>query len=72
MTQVITSQQQIYQIRKKVKFTLECNERLVFKLFPDNYDTKYQCLNSFGTCWPQELPVEHMVVLQSNKNTWEK
>ena len=22
--------------------------------------------------WPQELPVEHMVVLQSNKNTWEK
>ena len=25
----------------------------------------------FGTCWPQELPVEHMVVAIINKNTWE-
>ena len=29
-------------------------------------------LITFGTYWPQELPVEHMVVLQSNKNTWQK
>ena len=36
----------------------------------DTCDMKYYCLNSFDTCWPQELPMEHMVVLQSNKNTW--
>ena len=25
-----------------------------------------------GTGWPQELPVEHMVVAINDKNTWEK
>ena len=39
---------------------------------PDTCNTKCQYLNPFGTCWPQELPMEHMVVLQSNNNTWEK
>ena len=29
-------------------------------------------LITFGKLWPQELPVEHMVALQNNKNTWEK
>ena len=29
---------------------------------PDNMKLKYQHLNPFGTCWPQELPVEHTVV----------
>ena len=29
-------------------------------------------LITFGTCWPQELPVEHTVVTIINKNTWEK
>ena len=35
-------------------------------------NVKYEYLNSFGTCWPQELPVEHTVELINNKNTWEK
>ena len=39
---------------------------------PDTCDTKCQCLNSFGTCWPQELPVEHTLVTINDKNTWEK
>ena len=29
---------------------------------PDNMNVKYQHQNSFDTCWPQELPVDHMVV----------
>ena len=29
-------------------------------------------LITVSICWPQELPVKHTVVLQSNKNTWEK
>ena len=29
---------------------------------PDNMNLKYQHLNPFGTCWPQELRVEHTVV----------
>ena len=39
---------------------------------PDTVETKYQYLNPFGTYWPQELPVEHMVALINNKNKWEK
>ena len=29
-------------------------------------------LITFGKSWSQELPVEHTVILQNNKNTWEK
>ena len=28
----------------------------------DNIKLKYECLNSFGTSWLQELPVDHMIV----------
>ena len=29
-------------------------------------------LITFGKSWPQELPVEHTVALQNNKNTWDR
>ena len=29
-------------------------------------------LITFGIPWPQELPEDHTVVQQNNKNTWEK
>ena len=38
----------------------------------DDIDQLSWHLITFGTCWPQELPVEHMVVAITNKNTWEK
>ena len=39
---------------------------------PDTKDVKYQHLNPFGACWLQELPVEHTIVHQNNKYTWER
>ena len=66
---------QFTKIDKNVKFALECNERLVFKPF---LITMIQNINVrthlvlVGTGWPQELPVEHMVVTINDKNTWEK
>ena len=62
-------------IDKNVKYALECNKRLVFKPF---LITMIQNINVrthlvlVGTGWPQELPVEHMVVTINDKNTWEK
>ena len=62
-------------IDKNVKFALKCNERLVFKPF---LVTMIQNINVrthlvlVGSGWPQELPVEHMVVAINDKNTWEK
>ena len=59
-------------IGKNVKFALECNEHLVFKPFLITMVQNINVWNSFGTCWPQELPVEHTVVAINDKNTWEK
>ena len=62
-------------IDKNVKYALECSERLVFKPFRG---TMIQNINVrthlvlVGTGWPQELPVEYMVVTINDKNTWEK
>ena len=62
-------------IDKNVKYALEYNEHLVFKSF---LVTMIQNINVrthlvfVGTGWPQELPVEHMVVAINDKNTWEK
>ena len=58
-----------------MKFNLECSECLVFKLFLvtviPNINVRTH-LVLVGTGWPQELPVEHMVVAISDKNTREK
>ena len=58
-----------------MKFTLECNECLVSKPFQipviQNINVETH-LVLVGTCWPQELPVEHTVVTINDKNTWEK
>ena len=42
------------------------------QVIPNNMNLKCQHLNLFGTCWPQELPVDHTVVHENNKNTWKK
>ena len=52
---------------KNVKFSLECSKRI-----PDTINQLPWHLITFGICWPQELPVEHMVVLLNNKSIWEK
>ena len=62
-------------IDKNVKFTLECNERLVFKplLITMIQNIKIRThLVLVSTGCPQELPVEHTVVTINDKNTWEK
>ena len=62
-------------IDKNVKYALEYSEHLVFKPF---LVTMIQNINVrthlvlVGTGWPQELPVEHTVVIINDKNTWEK
>ena len=50
---------EITKLLENIKFSLKCSEHLVFKLFLIQL-TKYH--DTFGTSWPQELPVEHMVV----------
>ena len=75
MTQVITSQREINNWTRNMKFNLECSERLVFKPF---LVTMIQNINVrthlvlVGTGWKQELPVEHTLVTINDKNTWEK
>ena len=59
-------------IDKNVKFTLECNERLVFKPFLTTMIQNIKIrthLVLVSTGWPQELPVEHTVVAINDKNT---
>ena len=62
-------------IDRNVKFMQKCSERLVSKLFlipmMQNINTETH-LVLVGTCWPQELSVEHTVVAINDKNTWEK
>ena len=47
---------------KNIKNTQKLWWTFDVQAIPDNMNVKYQYLNSFGTCWPQELPVEHKVV----------
>ena len=37
---------------------------------PDTMNQLSWHLITFGTCWPQELPVEHIEALINNQNTW--
>ena len=37
---------------------------------PDTINQLSWHLITFGTCWPQELPVEYMVALINDKITW--
>ena len=66
---------EITKIDKNVKFMQKCSECLVSKLFLipviQNINVRTH-LTLVGTCWPQELPVKHMVALINDKNTWEK
>ena len=58
-----------------MKFNLECSERLVSKPFLVTIIQNIKArthLVLVSTGWPQELPVEHMVVAINDKNTWEK
>ena len=43
----------------------------IWPIIDDIYQLSWHLI-TFGTCWPQELPVEHTVVTIINKNTWEK
>ena len=72
MTYVITSQMEIYQNNQKYEIYTEM--QWMFGIWPiiDGINHLSWHLITFGTCWPQELPVEHMVVAIINKNTWEK
>ena len=72
MTYVITSQREIYQNNQKYEIYTEM--QWMFGILPiiDDINQLSWNLITFGTCWPQELPVEHMVVAVINKNTWEK
>ena len=45
---------------KNVKKTQKCTFDV--QAISDNMNLKYQHLNPFGTSWPWELPVDHMVV----------
>ena len=64
---------EITKIDKNVKFKHKCSECLAFKQFlmpviqNNNAETH---LVPIGTCWPQELPVEHTKALINDKNTW--
>ena len=67
-----------YEITKKdknVKCMQKYSERLVSRLFLipviQNINVGTH-LTLVGTCWSQELPVEHTVALIINKNTWEQ
>ena len=57
----------ITKMTKNVKNTQKCDECLMYKLFMIILTT----LNdTFGTCWIQELPVNHIKWLKINKITW--
>ena len=72
MTQVITSQREINNWTRNMKFNLEYSERFYIQAILDTINQLPWHLITFGTCWPQELPVEHTVVAINDKNTWEK
>ena len=63
MTQVITSQQWIYQFSQKYEIYTEMQWTFGIQAILDTINQLSWHLITFGTCWPQELPVDHMVVL---------
>ena len=69
MTQVMTSQQEKYQNRQKCEIYAEMQWMFGIQAILDTMNQLSWYLITFGICWPQELPVEHMVALINDKNT---
>ena len=63
MTQVITSQQWIYQFSQKYEIYTEMQWMFGIQAILDTINQFSWHLITFGTCWPQELPVDYTVVL---------
>ena len=61
--------------RQKCEIYAEMQWNFGIQAILDTCDTKYYVgthLTLFGTSWPQELPVEHIVALINDKNIWEE
>ena len=61
-----------YQFRQKCEIYTEMQWTFGIQAILDTINQLSWHLITFGKSWPQELPVEHTVVLQNNKNTWER
>ena len=57
-----------------MNFNLECSEHLVFRaiFLIQSMIQNIMSDSHLALVWPQELPVEHMVVTINDKNTWKR